>query len=569
VVDVLLVNGTILSMDSSCRVHSAVAIRDGRIAAVGESQALRAQAPIGATVLDLRGRTVIPGLIDGHNHFSVGFLEPRQVDCSTPPLGSLGEVLDRIRAHAQTQPPGGWIRGWGFHWSRVREQRNPTREELDEVSPRNPLVIMDASYHGCFTNSLALLESGIDRHSPPGRCGEIVLDEAGEPTGTLLESAMDMPESLSWRAYVERFPEDALRLLAQNGRRHLAMGITTVSDALVRPEASALYARAWAEGDLPLNIHQMHGGRKFLEPPRVDALSADAMKLDYGDRLRGGTIKLFMDAVHPSPAIDQTVAGLPGRHTGLNYYSRGEALELALQAVSAGLQVAVHALGDCAVQQTLDVFSAIRQTSTGSAASLRIEHFVLASPEQAARAAALGVIVVTNPGFVHRWGDQYLHRWRWDGRPELRVLPMRTLLDCGVVVAAGSDYPCDGLNPFVAMWAAVTRRSWTEEPVFEGEAVSPLEALRMYTSSAAMACGRESEEGTIEVGKRANLVVLDRNPLVCSSESLPSTLVLATYLDGAAVFEHPSWQALSVGAPDRSRADHVVAIRSRRRRRMP
>lgn len=536
--DLVLFNGVIRSMDTADRVGSAVAITGDRIAWVGSSAGLADAVGVGTHALDLGGRTVIPGLIDAHNHFSMAAFEPDQVDCSTPPLDSLRAVLERIAVHAAADASGRWIRGWGYHWSRVRERRNPKRAELDAVCPDNPFVLMDASYHGCFVNSPALERSGIDRHSPPGRCGILVLDEHGEPTGELLESAMNAPESLSWRSYAERAPDRAIALIEQHARRHLALGITAVSDGLVMPSAAALYRAAADAGRLPITVHQMHGGRRFFEPPRLDGSGMASIGDDYADRLRGGTVKLFMDAVHPSPAIDRPMGGRPDVHTGVNFYSRGEATELVTETVAAGLQVAIHALGNCAVGQSLDACGAVRRTNLGRDAALRIEHFVLANQSQCRQAADLGVVVVTNPGFVDTWGDQYLERWRWDGRPDLKVLPLRTLLDAGVTVAAASDHPCDELSPFHGMWAAVARRSWTGETLFPEEAVTPLEALRMYTATAAAASGRAGDEGSIEVGKRANLAVLDRDPTTCSEDDLRDVTVLQTYVDGKLAFEH-------------------------------
>jgi predicted amidohydrolase YtcJ len=488
-------------------------------------------------VEDLDGLTVIPGLIDPHQHFSMAVFEPAQVDCGTPPIDSLEQVLDRLERAAQTELPGRWIRGWGFHWSRVKEQRSPTRADLDRVAPDNPLILMDASYHGCFVNSHALAAAGIDRHSQPGRAGIIVLDEHGEVEGTLLETAMDRPEALSWASYVDRDPALALDLVETLARRQMALGITSITDALVLPRAAALYRRAEEEGRLPIPLGQVFGGQTFFDPPIPDRASSAMGDAADGGRLRGGMVKVFVDAVHPSPAIDRPVDGKPAVHTCVIYYGQGELADLALAATERSMGVAMHALGDCAIDQALEACSAVRATEAGREADLRIEHFVLASREQAQRAADLGVIVVTNPGFVDTWGDQYLERWNIDGRPELHVLPLRDLLDAGVTVASASDYPCDELDPFHGISAAVARRSWTGDELHPEQAITPLEALRLSTRSAAEASGTAAEDGSIEPGKRANLAVLDRDPLSCSTDQLKSVRVLRTYVDGLLAFE--------------------------------
>jgi predicted amidohydrolase YtcJ len=533
--DRILRNATFLSMDSSGRRADAVGIRDGRIVAVGSEAEVASTLPPGTTAVDLGGRTVLPGFIDGHSHFINGAFEALQVDCSTPPIATLGEVLERLRAAAAVAEPGQWVRGWGYHWSRVREQRNPTRRDLDAVAPDHPVIVIDASYHGCFVNSRALELAGIDRHAAPQGQGIIVFDEHGDPTGELFETSADVPYSLSWQSYARRAADQAVSLIEANGRRHLALGITSVSDALVTPEAHALYVDAAVRDRLPLDIHQMLGGRTFFEPPRLgQAPSEDALRARTG-RLTGGTVKLFMDVVHPGPAIDRR--GPDGyRHTGVNFYSRGEAEALVLDIVGRGYEPAVHTLGSCGLEQALDAFEAVRHRGSGAEASLRIEHFIIATPDQVDRAAALGVKAVVNPGFLHQWGDMYLHGWRGDdtGYEELRIIPIRSMLEAGVTVAAGSDYPSAPLSPLACIQAAVTRGTMTGEVVDGHEAIDPLDALRLYTSSAAIVDGRD-DIGVLEAGRRANLAVLDADPTRVAAADIGAIRVVETWVDGERV----------------------------------
>jgi predicted amidohydrolase YtcJ len=534
--DTILRNATVLTMDATARRASAIGIRGGRIAAVGDEAAVRASLDPEATVVDLRGRTVVPGFIDGHSHFIFSAFEARQVDCSTPPIASLEDVLERIRGAAQGASPGQWVRGWGFHRSRVREQRNPTRADLDAVSPDNPVVLMDASYHGCFVNSLALALSGIDRHTSPHGQGIIVLDEEGEPTGELFETSGDRPATLSWLDYRDRSADDAIALVEANGMRHLALGITSVSDALVDPNGAALYQAAADAGRLPIDIHQMLGGRTFFEAPRLGWAPTQEQLRSRTGRLSAGTVKVFMDVVHPGPAIDRrTDHGY--RHTGRNFYSRMEAESLVRDIVSAGFEPAVHTLGSCALEQALAAYESVRRSPRGKAASLRVEHFIIATADEVARTADLGVKVVVNPGFVHQWGDMYLHSWRGDdtGPEELRIIPIRSLIERGATVAAGSDYPCAPMSPLVCIQAAVTRASMTGETVDAEEAIDPIEGLRLYTSSAAIVDGRD-DIGTIEVGRRANLAVLDADPTAVSPTAIGSIDVTETWVDGVCAY---------------------------------
>jgi predicted amidohydrolase YtcJ len=534
--DLLITADRVLTLDANDTVAKAVHVRDGRVHAIGEPAQLEKALWPDSSRIDLPGRTIIPGFIDGHNHFSFGAFEAVQVDCSTPPIASLATVLLRLEERAARAEPGQWVRGWGFHWSRVTESRNPTRAELDRVAPDNPLILMDASYHGCFVNSLALQRAGIDVHSGAGRSGIMVYDEHGDLTGALLETASDLPQTLSWESVPDASVHEAIRLIAANGKRHLAAGITSVSDALVTTRAHTLYREAAKTGQLPLSVHEMRGGRTFFEPPRVDSLDGDYLA-SHGNRLRGGTIKLFMDVVHPGPAVDRRSDDGHDVHTGVMYYSKGEVTRLVGEILARGLEPAVHALGNCAVEQILDVFEEARSTKAGSHASLRIEHFILASRQQAVRAAELGAKVTVNPAFLHQWGDMYLHTWRGDGQPHLKIIPIRSLLDAGATVAGASDYPCAPFAPLVGIEAAVTRGAMNGEIVDADEGITPLEALRMFTSSAAVVSGTASTEGTLEPGKRANLTVLDANLLDASPSTIHSIRVVRTYIDGELAFE--------------------------------
>jgi hypothetical protein len=530
-----IVNGRIHGLDRLDRTWSALLVRDGRIALAGSDDEILAALRPDDDVLDLDGLAVVPGFIDAHQHLTTSVFEPEQVDCRTPPLTTLAAVLERLERSAAAASPGRWVRGWGFHWSRVEERRDPGRADLDAIAHGHPLILVDASYHGCFVNSAALEAAGIDRHSPPGRAGILVLDDDGELAGTLLEGAMDRPEALSWADHAERDPAAAVELVAAFLRRQAALGVTTVCDALVSPAGARLLRRAEDAGALPIRVVQAFGGSTFFAIPDIAAVTRAGLGTD---RLQGGLVKLFVDAVHPSPAIDRPIAGVPDVHTGVAYYGRGELRDLVLAAVEGGLGVAMHALGDCAIDTALDAVAAARATGPGRDAHLRIEHFVLASREQALRAADLGVVVVTNPGFIDTWGDQYLERWVIDGRPDLHVLPVRDLIDAGVTVAAASDYPCDALDPFHGIWAAVARRSWTGDILHGEQAITPLEALRLHTAGAAAALGRSADEGSLEPGKRANLAVLDRDPLDCPTEELATISVVRTLIDGVDVVAH-------------------------------
>jgi predicted amidohydrolase YtcJ len=541
--ELLFHGGPAIAVDAAGTVHSAVAVRDGRIAAVGPVERVRAEVGEGARVVDLAGRSLTPSFTDPHNHFAFATLEPVMVDCSTPPLESIAEVQEAIAAACARQPPGAWVRGWGYAKPRVAEGRNPTRQELDEAAPDNPFLLIDSSYHAGYANTLALEACRIDRHVPNPRGGVIERDAGGVPTGTLIEAALDMPQSISWTAYVERDPAAALDLVAANCARHLALGITGVGDALVLRETSDLYRAAADAGKLGLTVHQMHGGETFFAPPRLDLRDAPDLHSEHHPRLRSGMLKIFMDAAHPGPgSIDHRHGDCCVEHYGTNFYSGPEVEALALQGAEAGLDIAIHCIGNCALSHALDAFELVRRRFGDDDHRLRVEHAFLTEPDQARRLAHLGVTVVAQPYVAYNWGDDWsaeLGLPLADESDQLRLVPLQSLRDQGVTVAASSDYPCGTLSPFEIMWTAVARETRTGVPAQREEAVDRLTALRMFTVDAAVASGRGGEEGSIEVGKRANLVVLDADPLECALDDLRSILVLETYLDGELVHSAP------------------------------
>lgn len=534
--DVVIVNGVVRTVDEQDTVAEAVLLRSGRIAAVGSTAAVTAAADASATVVDVGGRTVVPGFIDNHNHLSVAAFDPVGVDCSTPPRATLGEVFESIESYCKDLPPGQWVMGSGFFQAHVREQRNPTRQELDEVAPNNPFFLRDTSCHAGYANTRALDLAGITSHAPQPWGGEFEKDDKGLPTGTLLEAAINRLHEAAWGSYVERDWETSVELLAAKMREYLALGITGVGDTLVTAKAAELYRRAAEARSLPLTVQQYHGGDLFYSPPdlrRHDVL--DRIMADGGDRLRGGAVKLFVDRFFPDgPTIDEVHDGCV-THVGTPFHSREEMIELAVGAADRGISTAIHAMGGCAVGACLDAYEEVRRRAR-SGSVLRMEHAFVAEAHHAQRIADLDVDFVGNPGLAWLWGEVFASV-RHEGQDQLAVLPMRSMIDAGVRVSLASDSPCGPVSPMLIMATAVNRRTQHGTEIDPHEAITPAEALLGYTRNAAHAAGRASEEGSIEVGKRANVLVLERDPLTSATAEIMGIRVDRTYVDGELVHE--------------------------------
>jgi predicted amidohydrolase YtcJ len=534
--ELILTGGNVLTMESHTPRAEAVAVAEGRIVAVGSSAAVATRITPDTRVVHLAGRTVLPGFVDPHNHFSLTTFDPVSVDCRVPPHQRLSSILDAIAATAREVPHGRWIRGWGFRTVLVQENRGLTRWELDEVAPHHPVCIMDGSVHACYANSAALRLAGIDRHTPDPSHGWILRDNEGEPNGTLWEGAMNPVHALSLRAYLDYYGSDVADLVQANCMRHLACGITSVGDALVTPEAAEMYRLTEARKQLPFVLHQMLGGTHFFAPPVGVATGAsDAGQVS--DRLRGGTVKLFMDPVFPSYALVRYHACGQEEHVGERYYTQDEVDTLVLSAHQRDLQVAIHCLGNWAVEQALHAFEKAQKAYPRADPRFRIEHFILPTLAQLKRAQSLGVVAVVQPPFIFTNGDRFARRAEEIGG-DVRAMPLQSMLSAGMLVAATSDAPCAPVEPLLGLYAMVTRRTRSDgPPVAPDEAVTPLEGLRMYTLNAAYAMRRDTEVGSLEPGKRADMVVLSHDPTAVDAAFIRDIAVEQTYVEGQLLYQ--------------------------------
>jgi predicted amidohydrolase YtcJ len=532
----VLMGGNVLTMDSRTPRSEAVAVQEGKIAAVGANQEITKRIDADTTVVHLAGRTLIPGFMDPHNHFSLTTFDPVSVDCRTPPHQSLNGILEAIAAAAKDAPRGRWIRGWGFRTFIVRENRALTRWELDEVAPENPVCIMDGSVHACYANSAALKLAGIEHQTPDPHHGQYLRDAHGEPNGTLWECGMDAVHALSLSAYLDDYRESLPDLVQANCMRHLACGITSVGDALVTPDVAQMYRLTEAANKLPMVLHQMLGGNQFFAPPHA-AAQGEINSREVSDRLRGNTVKIFMDPAFPRYALIQYHPCNHETHLGERYYTQDEVDHLVLAAHQRGLQVAIHCLGNWAVEQALNAFERAQKEHPRPEPRFRIEHFTLTTPAQMRRAQALGVVACVQPPFVHTRGEAYTNTAQ-DMGGAVRALAFRSMLDAQLTVAATSDSPCAPVEPLLGLYAMVTRRSRQDSvPIGPDQAVTPLEGLRMYTINAAYAMFRDHEVGSLEPGKRADMVVLSHDPMAVDPAYIRDIAIDQTYVEGRLVHQ--------------------------------
>ena len=485
------INGRILTMDESIPNAAVVVVHEEEIVAVGEEALLNAYPD--AERYDLGGKLLIPGFIDAHCHLSIAALHPRWANLEE--VHTLDALREALRKQAQREPEAQWIRG--YQWMPGLGGPKVTRHDLDQMGFDRPVILAHFTLHQGLVDSRGLELLGIDRRTVAPKGGVIVHDRQGEPTGRLLESAWSEANARSLAAYGQR--ERWGELVAQRGRTLLADGVTAVHDAACSPAAEGLYRSMAARGDLPISVLAMpHPATLFTNRYRT---RLDGPLTGDGDAwFRVGPIKLFADN-GTSGAIRATRDGEP--------VEIGEIFSLlpegVLEATRKGFRVAVHALGNFGVERALEAFAEAQGARPGFDHRFRLEHVGLASSDQIARMAELGVIGVVQPGFVDAFahaGDSY----RYDG---IGLLPFGEMAAKGVRLAASSDDPCVFSGPIGTALCGATRRSRDGIALGPEQALPLSEWIRGYTINAAFAGGQEHERGSLTPGKRADLVLLD------------------------------------------------------------
>ena len=485
-----VLNANVITLDSEKPRAEAVAVYGKRIAAVGSNEEIRKYLGEKTLVIDAKGKSVLPGLVDCHVHMAAfgRFLQSLDLRDAT----SVVELKRKLREYADRHPEKTWILGGRWDQERFAEKRYPTRWDLDEVVSDRPVFLIRVCGHVGVANSKALRLAGVTK-STTVEGGRVDLDAAsGEPNGILRENALE----LVWKAVPKpsvRELEEACLLAC---RKAVENGLTGVHWIINSPEEIRIVHRLYVEGKLPLRVY-------FGVPVEfLDELVALGLPTGFGsDMIKIGFVKILADGSlgARTAALKEPYADMPGTK-GMMLYSQRRLNRLVLEAHRAGLQLAVHAIGDYAVEAVLKAFSKALRRYPRKDRRHRVEHCSVLNPRLVRRMKRLGLIASVQPHFVvsdfwvvDRVGRE---RARW-------VYAFKTLVREGMVVASGSDCPVEPINPFLGVWAAVARKSFVEERL------TLEEALKTYTLNAAFASFEEKDKGSIEVGKFADLTVVD------------------------------------------------------------
>ncbi len=574
--DLILHNGRILTVDAKFSIREAVAIGGNRVLAVGTSKEVLGKfRGARTTVIDLQGKTVLPGLIDAHLHaLESGLSELRG---PLPPFDSIAAIQDYIRARARVTPKGAWIVVPRTLPPRLKEMRMPTREDLD-VTLDHP-VAFDGSFVWA-ANTMALKISGITRDTPNPPGGEIVKGPDGEPNG-ILRNASHLLKGVSRTApYSEEEKLKALEIMLREYRR---AGLTAIHDGGVTPAEVALFEKLKAGGRLPVRTvltWRVATARPVEEIVREIELSP--WRTNLGDEwLKFGAFKVTLDGGQSvGTAYQRMPYGPFGRQLygqtnpdarGTLFVERDKLLAIMRAARNKGWSLTAHAQGGGAIDTLLDVFEALDREKPIAPTRSHVIHGSMQNPESLDRMKRLGIAANVQPGWLHYdapalervFGERNL---RW-------FFPMRGYLDRGIPAAGGSDHmlghdknrSVNPYNPFFGMWMTITRRTTEGKALFPEERVTREEAIRMWTTWAAWLQFSEKEQGSIEPGKLADLVVIDRDILTCAEDEIRAIEPLMVILDGKIVERKlpafPGAEGFGAETPG-GRGGRVLVVRS-------
>ena len=539
--DVVLHNARIYTVDDEQPRAEALAVREGRFLMVGSDEAILAAYP-DASRVDARGRTVIPGLIDAHAHFTglaETFLTADLVGTS-----SREEIMARLREFAQTLPAGAWLQGRGWDQNDWSETAFPTRASLDEAFPDRPVWLVRIDGHAGWANTAAMEaarpQGFADVSDPEG--GHIVRNEQGTATGIFVDEAMSLVANALPQASTAEM-RGAVRRALEETRRN---GLTGLHDAGVSLGTLDMYRSMIDEENFGLRVYAMVSGRGAT----FDHFCEEGPLIDYGGRLTVRSVKYYMDGALGSrgAALLDDYSDDPGNR-GLLRHLPDTFYQNVRRAMECGFQVNTHAIGDRANRIVLDAYARALRESGHTTGRHRIEHAQILAPSDIARFAEIDVIASMQP--THATSDMY---WADERLGEARLqgaYAWKSLLDSGARLAFGSDFPVEQVNPLLGFHAAVTRQDAQGRP--DGgwqpqERISRREALHAFTLGAAYAAFQENEVGSITPGKKADFLMLSADIMDVPARQILDTEVVATYLGGERIF-HARGADTRSGAP--------------------
>ena len=528
----VLHSGKIFTVDQENSIHQAVAVYEDRIIFVGSDKDVQDFIGPETKTINLEDKLVLPGFIDSHVHLMgagrLAVKAEKEVDIKY--CDSVAEVLEKIKEKVLETPPGEWVIGWGYMWTRFKEKRVPTAKELDQVAPDNP-VLLRFSAMG-VANTLAMRKTGVTRDSKP-EYGYIELGKNGEPNGILQGGAAVRLVS----DHIPPWDIEPLEIARKAIDQWIRWGITCAHQAGSQKEDTETLQLLRDHDELPMRwrlyVHNMTNNLDYM-----DHLIALGIRNGLGDEfIKVSGVKFALDSMGSmgNAATYEPSTGNPDS-LGILLVTPEKLTELVVKAHKAGLQTATHSIGDRAIDINLDAIEAALEEHPVEDHRHRIEHCTHCEPPQLERIKKLDV----HPGesnYVWNFGDAY--KYQFGVKRSQWLYPYKSFLEYGIIASANSDYgggPWHG-DPIRGIYAMVTRKTEGGDMIGEDQRVSVADAIRCYTYNGAYASFDELNLGSIEVGKLADMIVLSKDMLSIPVEEIPETVVLKTIVNGKSVYD--------------------------------
>ena len=537
--DLILFNGKVVTVDKDGSEAEAVAVKDGKIIKIGKSSEVMQLTREGTVKIDLKGKLLLPGFIDTHEHCIRKGLQMDWVNCRTPPMKSLEDVVKALREKAMSKPKGEWVVGSWFDESQWGDKRFPNKYDLDRASTDHPIYLGRAGGHNSVANSLALEMAGISKDTPQPPGGNIERDENGEPTGRLDEiAAMDMVRGI----IPTPSSDEETELLAENWpileQMYLSWGLTSIHEAHIKAPQALAYQKLNKEDQLKIRIGLLLDGMTPYKGYATSDLARQGLRTPFkwSDRLRVVGVKVGTDGAMGSltAALHEDYSNDPG-NKGIIRCTRDELVDEVIRCHVAGLQVCIHAIGDRAIDMSLEAIEEALKVKPWHDHRHRIEHAGYVLPRQLKKIKELRVNISASIGFCYPIGDSHIAALGPDRL--CGYYPMKSFRDHGIMAAGNSD----GFGTSYALtgiYGCVARKSRSGRYLCKDEAIPILDAIRAYTWNAAYLEGTEDEKGSIEAGKFADFIILDRDIMTLPHEEILEAKVLKTIIDGEVVYEH-------------------------------
>jgi predicted amidohydrolase YtcJ len=547
--DLILHHGKVVTVDRDFSIRQALSVKDGRLIRVGSNEeVLQTRGPT-TSIVDLEGETVLPGLVDSHTHPTDASMT--EFDHPIPEMKTISDVIDYIHSRAEALGAGRWVVVRQVFITRLKEQRYPTRAELDRAAPFNPVLF--ATGPDASVNSLALKLSGIDKHFRVDGPGKVEKDpQTGEPTGILRNCTRYVKQVSAEHKPTEQDQDTRLIELLKD---YNSVGITSIIDRDAEPAAIDRYRRLHEIGALTVRIgisHHVETAGPLEKIVGEIRKVADHPLRRGGPRLRIIGIKTYLDggmltgsAYMREPwGVSKIYAIDDPSYRGVLFIPPDRLTPIVQATVQSGLQYTAHSVGDGAVHALLDAYEEVNKKMPVAPSRPCITHSNFMSRQAIEQAARLGVMVDIQPAWLYLDTRTLAAQF---GRNRLRFFqPLRSLFEAGVVAGGGSDHmqkigsfrSINPYNPFLGMWVTITRRaSGFEGQLHPEEALTRAQAVRFYTINNARLLFLEDRIGSLEEGKQADFVVIDRDLLTCPEDEIREIRALATYLDGKRVFQ--------------------------------